>query len=230
MRIDILTIFPEVFTPLDASILKRAREKGFVDIRVWNLRDFTEDRHRTVDDAPYGGGTGMVMKCEPISRGLKKIRTENPGAAVVLTTPQGTLFTQETARGLGRETGLIILCGHYEGVDERVSSLCDYEISIGDYVLTGGELPAMVIADCVVRLLPGVLPPDAPAADSFSEHLLDWPCYTRPPVFGGRKVPAVLLSGDHGKIAEWRRKKAIERTKKRRPDLYRKFAEGTGGD
>ena len=223
MRIDILTIFPEIFLPLDVSIIKRAKEKGLVEIKIWNLRDFTKDKHRKVDDEPYGGGKGMVLKCEPIFNAVEKIKEENKEAKVILTTPQGILYNQEMAKKLSKEKGLIIICGHYEGVDERVSSICDYEISIGDYILTGGELPAMVITDSVVRLIPGVLPEEAPVYDSFFDYLFDWPCYTRPAVFRGMKVPDVLLSGNHKKIEEWRKEKAIERTKERRPDLYRKF-------
>jgi len=223
MRIDILTIFPEIFLPLDVSIVKRAKEKGLVEIKIWNLRDFTKDKHRKVDDEPYGGGKGMVLKCEPIFNAVEKIKEENKEAKVILTTPQGILYNQEMAKKLSKEKGLIIICGHYEGVDERVSSICDYEISIGDYILTGGELPAMVITDSVVRLIPGVLPEEAPVYDSFFDYLFDWPCYTRPAVFRGMKVPDVLLSGNHKKIEEWRKEKAIERTKERRPDLYRKF-------
>lgn len=223
MRIDILTIFPEIFLPLEASIVKRAKEKGIVEIKLWNLRDFTEDKHRKVDDEPYGGGKGMVLKCEPIFNAVEKIKKENKKGKIILTTPQGILYNQEMAKKLSKEKGLIIICGHYEGVDERVSTLCDYEISIGDYILTGGELPAMVITDSIVRLLPGVLPEEAPVYDSFFDYLLDWPCYTRPAVFKGMKVPDVLLSGNHKKIEEWRKKKAIERTKERRPDLYKKF-------
>ena len=223
MRIDILTIFPEIFLPLDVSIVKKAKEKGLVEIKIWNLRDFTKDKHRKVDDEPYGGGKGMVLKCEPIFNAVEKIKEENKEAKVILTTPQGVLYNQEMAKKLSKEKGLIIICGHYEGVDERVSSICDYEISIGDYILTGGELPAMVITDSIVRLIPGVLPEEAPVYDSFFDYLFDWPCYTRPAVFRGMKVPDVLLSGNHKKIEEWRKEKAIERTKERRPDLYRKF-------
>jgi len=223
MRIDILTIFPEIFLPLDVSIVKRAKEKGLVEIKIWNLRDFTKDKHRKVDDEPYGGGKGMVLKCEPIFNAVEKIKEENKEGKVILTTPQGVLYNQEIAKKLSKEKGLIIICGHYEGVDERVSSICDYEISIGDYILTGGELPAMVITDSIVRLIPGVLPEEAPVYDSFFDYLFDWPCYTRPAVFRGMKVPDVLLSGNHKKIEEWRKEKAIERTKERRPDLYRKF-------
>lgn len=223
MRIDILTIFPEIFLPLDVSIVKRAKDKGLVEIKIWNLRDFTKDKHGKVDDEPYGGGKGMVLKCEPIFNGVEKIKEENKEGKVILTTPQGVLYNQEMAKKLSKEEGLIIICGHYEGVDERVSSICNYEISIGDYILTGGELPAMVITDSVIRLIPGVLPEESSIYDSFFDYLLDWPCYTRPAVFRGMKIPDVLLSGNHKKIEKWRKDKAIERTKERRPDLYRKF-------
>jgi len=223
MRIDVITIFPEIFTPLQSSILKRAAEKKLLEINIHDLRDFTQDRHRKVDDAPYGGGRGMVLKCEPIFAAVKSIKKQNKKAQVLLTTPQGKLFTQESAREFSREKGLIIICGHYEGVDERVLSIVDGEVSIGDYVLTGGELPAMVIADCVARLIPGVRPDEAPVYDSFEKCLLDWECYTRPEVFNGMRVPDVLLSGNHGQISDWRRKRALERTRERRPDLYGKF-------
>lgn len=223
MQIDIITIFPEVFTPLQSSILKRAAEKKLLEINVHDLRDFTQDRHRKVDDTPYGGGRGMVLKCEPIFAAVECIRKKNKKGKVLLTTPQGRLFTQHTAKELSREAGLIIICGHYEGVDERVLSVVDEEVSIGDYVLTGGELPAMVIADCVARLMPGVLPEEAPVYDSFEKYLLDWECYTRPEVFKGMRVPDVLLSGNHKQIADWRRKQALERTRDRRPDLYKKY-------
>jgi len=223
MRIDIITIFPDIFAPLNVSIVKRAVEKGAVEIKVWNLRDFTRDKHKKVDDTPYGGGKGMVLKCEPIFAAVKHIKKENKNAKVILTTPQGVLFNQKMAKELSGEEGLIIICGHYEGVDERVSSIVDYEISIGDYVLTGGELPAMVIVDCLVRMLAGVLPEEAPRYDSFYQHLLDWPAYTKPAVFKGMRVPEVLLSGDHRKIEQWRKAQAEKRTKERRPDLYRKY-------
>jgi tRNA (guanine37-N1)-methyltransferase len=223
MRIDIITIFPEIFAPLKASILKRAEDKGLIEINIHNLRDFTKDRHRKVDDAPYGGGRGMVLRCEPLFSAVEHVKKGNKRAKVVLTTPQGKLFTQDTAKKLSKEKGLIIICGHYEGIDERVSSIVDEEISIGDYVLTGGELPAMVITDSTARLIPGVLPDEAPVYDSFEEYLLDWECYTRPEVFKDMKVPEILLSGDHKKIEDWRKKQALKRTRERRPDLYKKY-------
>jgi len=230
MRIDILTVFPGVFSPLDESIVRRAREKKIVDIQVWDLRDFSEDRrHRKVDDAAYGGGRGMVLACGPIFAGVEEIRKYNPHGTVILTSPQGAVFSQELAVSLSRKEGLILICGRYEGVDERVTSICDLEVSIGDYVLTGGELPAMVIVDAVVRLIPGVLPEGASCDDSFMDALLDWPCYTRPAEFRGMKVPEVLISGDHAKVKEWRRRQAVERTRLRRPDLYEKYLKTAAG-
>jgi len=226
MRIDIITIFPDIFVPLDVSIVKRAVDKGMVEINIWNLRDFTKDKHKKVDDTPYGGGKGMVLRCEPVFAAVEHIKKENKNSKVILTTPQGTLFNQNLAKKLSKTPGLIIICGHYEGVDERVCSIVDYEISIGDYVLTGGELPAMVITDCVVRLLPGVLPEEAPVYDSFHQYLLDWPSYTKPSVFKGMRVPEDILSGNHKKIAQWRKTQAEKRTKERRPVLYRRYIKG----
>ena len=225
MRIDILTIFPEMFAPLESSIISRARGKNLVTIKIWNLRDFVNpgDKHKKVDDAPYGGGKGMVFKCEPLYKAVLKIKKENKKARVILTTPQGVLFNQKKAGELSRQDGLVIICGHYEGVDERIVSVCDEEISIGDYILTGGELPAMVITEAVVRLVEGVIAKESPVWESFSANLLDWPCYTRPEVFKGMNVPEVLLSGNHLKIEEWRRQQSVERTKERRPDLYKKY-------
>ncbi len=219
MRIDIVTIFPEIFSPLDVSIVKNAREKGLIDISIWDLRSFTEDKHRKVDDTPYGGGKGMVLKCQPIFSAVEHIKAINPAAKVLLTTPQGRLLNRGVSAKLSMEDGLIILCGRYEGVDERVLSICDYEISIGDYILTGGELAAMVIVDSLARLIPGVLPEEAVEDDSFTSGLLDWPCYTRPEDFRGMKVPEVLLSGNHRKIEDWRRREAAARTLKRRRDI-----------
>ncbi len=230
MRIDILTIFPEIFTPLDVSIIKRAKEKGIIRIKIWNLRDFSKDRHKKVDDKVYGGGKGMVLKCQPIFDAVGKIKSENKDAKVILTSPTGQLFDQQFAKKLSQEKGLILICGHYEGVDERVKKICDYEISIGDYILTGGELPAMVIVDCVVRLLKGVLPEDVPVYDSFYNYLFDWPCYTRPKNFKGMKVPEILLSGNHKAIENWRKKIAIKYTKEKRPDLYEKYIKQGGED
>ncbi len=221
MRIDILTIFPDMFPCiLDASIIGRAQDKGLVDIRVWNLRDWTTDRHKTTDDTPYGGGGGMVMKPEPIFAAVEDILGDEE-APVILLTPQGRRFTQAAAEELARQERLIFICGRYEGVDERVRKhLVTDEISIGDFVLSGGELAAMVVVDAVVRLLPGALGYERAAAeDSHATGLLEGPHYTRPPVFRGWEVPEVLRSGHHARVAEWRRKQALKRTLERRPDL-----------
>jgi len=235
MRIDFLTVFPEVFTPLNYSILKRAQEKGCVQYQLWHLRDFARNTHRQVDDAPFGGGRGMVLMCEPIFLAIEEIKKHNPDGYVILTSPQGRLFNQQLAISLSKKKGLIFICGHYEGVDERVTTICDDEISIGDYILTGGELPAMVMAEAVIRLLPGVLPEGAVDKESFYQELLDWPCYTRPAEFRGLRVPQVLLSGNHAAIKKWRRQQAEKRTKERRPDLYQKYlqkkeVQNSGGD
>ena len=223
MRVDIVTIFPEAFAPLDLSILGRARERGLLEIVVWDLREFTTDRHRHVDDSPYGGGAGMVMKPEPFFAAVDAIRAAAPPTSprIILTSPQGERLTHALARRLAGEAHLVVLCGHYEGIDERVGEgLAAEEISIGDYVLTGGELPAMVIVDAVARFIPGVVG-DAQSveADSFVEGLLDYPQYTRPAEFRGMKVPEVLLSGDHETIRRWRRAQRLHRTLVRRPDL-----------
>jgi len=228
MRVDIVTIFPQVFTPLEVGILGRARERGLLEVVVWDLRDFAADRHRQVDDAPYGGGAGMVMKPEPFFAAVDAIRAAHPHPRprIILTSPQGERLTHALAQALAREAQLILLCGHYEGVDERVrQGLATDEISIGDYVLPGGELPAMVIVEAVARLLPGVVGDAASvAADSFAEGLLDYPHYTRPPEFRGMRVPEVLLSGDHEAVRRWRRAQQLARTRRRRPDLLREEA------
>lgn len=220
MRIDIVTIFPGMFSgPFNESIIKRAQERNLVDIRLINIRDFTHDRHRTVDDRPYGGGAGMVMKPEPIFAAVESVRTDK--SQVILLTPQGRQFSQSQAKTLTGHTHLILVCGHYEGVDERVrTALVDDEISIGDYILTNGNLPAMVVADAVIRLLPGVLGCEASSVDeSYSEGLLEYPQYTRPDTFRGMDVPAVLMSGNHQEIERWRHEQAVARTRERRPDL-----------
>ncbi len=220
MRLDIVTIFPAMYTgPFSESIIKRARERQFVEINLVDLRDFTHDRHRTVDDRPYGGGAGMVMKAEPLFDAVESLKT--PASRVILLTPQGKPFRQADARRLSGEAHLIMVCGHYEGVDERVrEALVDEEISIGDYVLTNGNLAAMVVCDAVIRLLPGVLGCDESVVEeSFSEELLEYPQYTRPEVFRGMAVPEILLSGNHAAIADWRLQQARERTRQRRPDL-----------
>ncbi len=222
LRVDVVTIFPEAFTPLQLSVLGRAQRAGILLVRVWNLRDFTTDRHRTTDDYPYGGGPGMVMKAEPFFAAARAIAQEAGGLGrVILTSPQGRLFTQTLAQELSRSGHLVVLCGHYEGVDERVvEGLGAEEISIGDYVLTGGELAAMVIVDATARLIPGVVGDEASVQeDSFARGLLDYPHYTRPVEVEGLRVPEVLLSGNHQAIARWRRKEALRRTLRRRPDL-----------
>lgn len=227
MRFDIVTIFPQVFTPLEASMIGRARERGLLQITIWDLRDFTTDRHRQVDDTPYGGGAGMVMKPDPFFAAVDAIRRNVPGhPRIVLTSPQGELLSHSLAQNLSQEPHVIILCGHYEGIDERVrTGLATDEISIGDYVLTGGELPAMVIVEAAARFVPGVVGDAASvAADSFAEGLLDYPHYTRPPEFRGMKVPEVLLSGHHDAIRRWRRAQQLQRTRERRPDLLKRDA------
>ena len=220
MRIDIVTLFPGMVEPaVSESILGRARARGLVDIRVVNLRDYAEGRHRTTDDYQFGGGSGMVLKPEPLFAAVDALRT--PGARVLLMDPRGRLLTQEVAGELACASHLIVLCGRYEGVDERVAAgLADEAISIGDYVLTGGELPALVVTDAVTRLLPGALGGEGAAErESFASGLLEPPQYTRPEEFRGVRVPAVLLSGDHARIARWRRTQALWLTWRRRPDL-----------
>jgi tRNA (guanine37-N1)-methyltransferase len=223
MRIDIVTIFPEmVRAPLETSILARARAAGIVDIAVHDLRDWTDDRHRSVDDAPYGGGAGMVMRPEPLFRCVEQLREDvEPAGRVVLLTPQGRLLNQKGAQELSEVERLILLCGRYEGVDERVRlHLADDELSIGDYVLGGGELAALVVVETVVRLLPGALGSAASLdEESHAGGLLEYPHYTRPPDFRGWTVPDVLLSGNHAEIARWRRAQRVRRTTARRPDL-----------
>ncbi len=225
MRFDILTLFPEMFSsPFQESILAKAIEKGLIEVRTINIRDFALDKHRIVDDAPYGGGQGMVMKVEPIARAIEQVKSEDPSVRTIYLTPEGKPLNQEMARQLSSRSHLILLCGRYEGVDERVRELfVDEEISIGDYVLTGGELAAMVLIDAVSRLLPGVLGSDRSAEeDSFFGSLLEYPQYTRPASFRGYEVPEVLLSGNHHMISLWRRKEALRRTWMRRPDLLSK--------
>ncbi|HEY3396816.1 MAG TPA: tRNA (guanosine(37)-N1)-methyltransferase TrmD [Armatimonadota bacterium] len=226
MRFDVVTIFPEYFsTPLECSILGRARAAGLVDIRLHNLRDYTTDRHQVVDDYPFGGGGGMVLKPAPLFAAHEALLAEGP-AHVVLLSPQGQTFDQPLARELAERPRIMLLCGHYEGFDERVrQTLVDQEISLGDFVLTGGEPAALVIIDAVTRLLPGVLGDEqAPSKDSFAEDLLEYPHYTRPAEFAGLPVPEVLLSGHHEMIRRWRRKESLRRTLQRRPDLLKKAA------
>jgi tRNA (guanine37-N1)-methyltransferase len=228
LRIDIITIFPEIFFgPLGSSVVGRARERGLIEINTVDLRGFARDERGTVDDKPYGGGPGMLMKPEPVFDAVESLRKE--GSLLILTTPRGGPFTQKTARRLARESHLIIICGHYEGVDERVrAGLSPMEISIGDYVLTSGNLPAMVICDAVARLVPGVLGCESSGEDeSFSDGLLEYPQYTRPPEYRGMRVPDILLSGNHGEIARWRKDISLADTAERRPDLLGKQENST---
>ena len=221
MLIDILTLFPEMFSGVFSyGIMQRAAQQGLVTMRLTNIRDFTHDRHRTVDDYPYGGGAGMVLKPEPVFAAVESIERE-PGTPVILLSPRGRVFNQGVARELSGHKHLILICGHYEGVDERVSEhLVSDEISLGDYILTGGELAAMVVVDAVVRLLPGVLgSAESLLDDSHVNGLLEYPQYTRPVVYRGWAVPEVLLSGNHAQIARWRHEQAILRTRQRRPEL-----------
>lgn len=228
MRMDVLTLFPGMFTgPLDESIIQRARKNGLLDLRVHNLRDWTRDRHRTVDDRPFGGGPGMVLQCGPIFDAVEELRRDD--SRVVLLGPAGRVFTQAVAREYAALPHLLLLCASYEGVDERVRlGLRPDELSIGDYVLTNGNLPAMVVVDAVTRLLPGALGDDQSALDeSFVAGLLEYPHYTRPAEFRGMAVPEVLLSGNHAAIAAWRREQARRRTAERRPDLLPQADAGT---
>ncbi|MFC2020665.1 tRNA (guanosine(37)-N1)-methyltransferase TrmD [Chloroflexota bacterium] len=228
MKIDILTLFPQMFeSPFSSAIFKRASDRGLVNINVRNIRDYSHDKHHTVDDYPYGGGAGMILKPEPIFEAIEAVKSEisseegSDAVPVVLLTPQGRLISQQIALELSKYSRLIFICGHYEGVDERVRvHLATDEISIGDYVLSGGELAAMVVVDAVVRLVPGVLGSTAsPVDDSHANGLLEYPQYTRPPVYRGWAVPEVLLSGNHAQIAKWHREQAILRTAGRRPEL-----------
>jgi tRNA (guanine37-N1)-methyltransferase len=221
MKIDVLTPFPEMFSALDVSIMKRAQKSGVLNLRVVNLRDYTHDNYKTVDDRPFGGGPGMVLKPEPIFEGVEALRAEK--TRVILMTPVGQKFDQAAARRLAQEQHLLFICGAYEGTDERVrEALVDEELSIGDYVLTNGSLPAMVVIDAVTRLLPGALGDDQSSHDeSFSAGQLEYPHYTRPAEFRGMKVPEVLLSGHHAEIEKWRREQSLKRTQDRRPDLLK---------
>lgn len=221
MEIDILTLFPDMFKGiLEESILKRAQEQKKVFIRVHDFRKFSKDPHGKVDDTPFGGGQGMVLACQPIFDAVRHFRKEN--SKVILLTPDGTPYQQKKAYHLAKESHLILICGHYEGFDERIRTIVDEEISIGDYVLTGGEIPAMVLVDSIVRLLDGVIRTSSHLEESFNDGLLDYPTYTKPRVYEGLEVPEILLSGDHKKIEEYRRQEALLKTEKRRPDLLRK--------
>lgn len=218
MKFDVLTLFPEMFEPLKQSIIKRASENNLININLVNIRDFSEDKHNKVDDTPYGGGAGMLMKPDVVDRAYNSVKTEN--AEVIYLTPQGKTLNQEMVKQLSKKQHLILLCGHYEGIDQRVvDKIVDEEISIGDYVLTGGEIPAMVLIDSVSRYVDGVLADESTEEESFSNGLLEYPQYTRPEVFDNVKVPEVLISGHHENIRKWRREKSLENTLKKRPEL-----------
>ena len=218
MKFDVLTLFPEMFEPLKQSIIKRAVEKNLIDINLINIRDFSEDKHNKVDDTPYGGGAGMLMKPDVVDRAYNSIKSEN--AKVIYLTPQGKTLNQRIVRDLSKQEHLILLCGHYEGIDQRVlDKIVDEEISIGDYVLTGGELPAMVLIDSVSRYVDGVLSDESTDEESFSNGLLEYPQYTRPEIFDNVKVPDVLISGHHENIRKWRRERSLENTFKKRPEM-----------
>jgi tRNA (guanine37-N1)-methyltransferase len=223
LHFEILTLFPAIFSgPLSHSLLGKAADKKLIEIGVHCLRDWATGRHLVTDDTPYGGGDGMVMKVEPIASALKDLRTRRPGAHTLLMSPQGKMFKQADARRLKSKPGLIFICGRYEGFDERIRGLVDEELSLGDFVLTGGEFAALTMIDAIARLVPGVLGSSGSAqADSFSDGLLEYPQYTRPAVFEGASVPEVLLSGNHGEIAKWRRREQLRRTLLRRPDLLK---------
>ena len=221
MQFDVLTLFPEMFSILDESIIGRAKKNKQIDINLVNIRDFSENKHNKVDDTPYGGGAGMVMMPDVVYRAYNSLENKE-NAKVIYMSPQGKKLNQEKVKELSKENHLIILCGHYEGIDQRVlDKIVDEEISIGDYVLTGGELPAMVLIDSVSRYVEGVLNKESIKEESFSENLLEYPQYTRPEVFEGEKVPDVLLSGNHKEIDKWRKEKSLEITKKKRPDLLK---------
>jgi tRNA (guanine37-N1)-methyltransferase len=221
MKIDILTLFPNMFEGVfTESILKRAQESGKVTIELHDFREYTEDPHLKVDDTPFGGGAGMVLMCQPIVDCLEHIKTDD--SKVILLTPSGIPYKQKMAYDLSKEKHLIIICGHYEGFDERILNFVDMEVSIGDYVLTGGEIPAMVLVDSITRLIPGVIREESHIEDSFNDkYLLDYPTYTKPRVYRGMEVPEVLISGDHAKVDKWRYEQALKKTEERRPDLLK---------
>ena len=220
MKIDILTLFPDMFEGFKKeSIVKRAMEEKKVEINTVNFRDFSKNKHKKVDDTPYGGGSGMVLMCQPIFDAVESIKTDK--SKVILLTPQGATYNQDKAYELSKEEHLIFICGHYEGFDERIRTICDEEISIGDYVLTGGEIPSMVLTDSIVRLIPGVIEEESHQKDSFNNNLLDYPTYTKPRNYKGMKVPEVLLSGDHKKIEKWRSDEQLKVTNEKRPDLLK---------
>ena len=220
MKIDVLTLFPDMFNGVfDESIIKRALDNNLVEIKVHNIRDYSKDPHKKVDDTPYGGGAGMVLMCQPIFDAVKTLRSDN--SKVILLTPSGKLYKQSIALDLSLEKHLIIICGHYEGFDERIKTICDMEISIGDYILTGGEIPCMVLIDSITRLIDGVIRKESYENESFSDNLLDYPTYTKPRIYEGLSVPDVLVNGDHEKIDKWRREQQIKLTEKNRPDLLK---------
>ena len=220
MKIDVLTLFPNMFNDIfKESIIKRAIDKKIVEINIHNIRDYSNDPHKKVDDTPYGGGCGMVLMCQPIFDAVKTLKNEN--SKVILLTPSGKVYNQTLAIDLSKEKHLILICGHYEGFDERIKTICDMEISIGDYVLTGGEIPSMVLIDSITRLIDGVIKEESYQKESFSNNLLDYPTYTKPRNYEGLEVPDVLVSGNHREINKWRIKKQIELTQKLRPDLLK---------
>ncbi len=220
MKIDILTLFPEMLEGfINNSIIKKAQEKKLVEINLINFREFSHLNNQQVDDTPYGGGAGMVLRCEPIVEAIESVKTEN--SLVILLTPQGKTYTQQMANNLKKYNHLILICGHYEGFDERILEFVDLELSIGDYVLTGGEAAALVVTDSIVRLLDNVIKDDSKNNESFEDGLLDYPTYTKPREFRGLKVPEVLLSGNHQEIAQWRKQEQIKKTQEKRPDLFK---------
>lgn len=218
----ILTLFPEIFGQFSHSILKRAEDKGLIKIKSYNLRKWGLGKRKQVDDKSFGGGAGMVLKVEVVDKALKFIKSKVKRAKIILLTPQGKVFNQKFAKNFSKEKNIILICGHYEGFDERIRKLADYEISVGDYVLSGGEFPAMILTDAISRLIPGVLgKEESLKEESFENRLLEYPQYTVPREYNGQKVPEVLLSGDHKKIAEWRKEESLKKTKKIRPDLLK---------
>ncbi|MBR3661385.1 MAG: tRNA (guanosine(37)-N1)-methyltransferase TrmD [Bacilli bacterium] len=218
MKIDVVTIFPDMFQGvLNESIIKRAIDKGIVEINIHNFRDYSLDPHGKVDDTPFGGGAGMVLACQPIFDCIESLKTKD--SLVIMLTPDGLVYNQNIALELSSKKHLILLCGHYEGFDERIKSICDMFISVGDYILTGGEIPSMILIDSITRLIDGSITKESLESESFSDNLLDYPTYTKPRTFRDMEVPSVLLSGDHQKIAEWRHLKKLEKTKELRPDL-----------
>ena len=222
MKFDVLTLFPEMFETLNQSILGKAQEKNLIDINLVNIRDFSKDKHKKVDDTPYGGGAGMVMRADIVYDAYKSVYKE--GSKMIYLTPQGKTLNQKKVEELSKEKHLILLCGHYEGIDQRViDKIVDEEISIGDYVLTGGEIPAMVLIDSVSRYIEGVIKNDSTEEESFSNGLLEYPQYTRPEIFEDQKVPEILISGHHQKIKQWRKEQAIKNTLKKRPDLLKNY-------